>query len=945
MRGVRRAVFCAVVLSFSSFTALRAERPPSLNYERAIKPLLVNYCHGCHNAEQKKGEIDLASFKTGDELAAGPKRLQGMLEAVREKFMPPENAKRQPTGAERKRLVDWIRERLHRIARDQAGDPGEVVVRRLTNAELNYTLNDLTGIERDWTKDFPRDGSGGEGFSNTGQTLQMSAAQIEKYLALAQRLSDHALLLPGSGPVFLETPVTTVPAAERARLTLSRLDDFCRARRLAYRDVTPRGQITSYAYPDRKGMKQKGYTHVRGYAGFTDDVPGATLKFIGSTFRLFYRTEKLNPTPFTFMIHRGGISPPGESPADVPPAVMKTWESLWLDHRDATRYARPAKISLLHRWFSHHAYRMGDNPRLEAEMKKWKIGDGKIPKNGKRHSLDPSVDMSFTVIALADYLDGIHRCAPEELRVYANIQHSRDGESRGLMVPNHDAFDAFLHHTLSDEQIEQLWRRVCDPQSRLAKRLGGAPPESMRAEWTASTTQQRKWREAALPSAQEAVCVFASRAWRRPPTDAERNAFRSQIARAMGTGQTLPDAMRLPLVRIFMSPHFLYHMEFGANAQVDAKSKVRPLNDFELANRLSYFLWSSMPDKTLWNAAARGELADRRNLAKHARRMLKDARIRRFSREMFGQWLGFYHFRELERPDHKRFPEFDAELRTQMFNEAIDFCTDLVANNRDIRLLLSADYAFLPKRLARHYGVEIEPNESAWTNFERQGDLLGLVTAPRISLTKTNRRGILGWGAMLTATSHPLRTSPVLRGNWILDDLLGIPTPPPPQAVPELPEDEKNAAGLSVAQLLARHRRDKACAVCHNRIDPFGLALESFDPIGRFRERDLNGQRIDTHTKLHDGTSIDGVAGLANYLQQDKQRRLLTRRFSRKILGYALGRAILPGDTPLLDEIDEKLNANQHRFAVVIDAIVTSRQFRFLKRESSGPSKNSGSQP
>ncbi len=933
---IRQIGIIVAAVSFPLAGLQAAEAPPARDYALAIKPLLAKYCYGCHNAKEQKGDTNLSAFATGDALAADAQRLEGLLEAVGEGFMPPSDARLQPSKAERKVLTEWFRDRLHRMALEQAGDPGKVVVRRLTNSELNYTLADLTGIERDWTRDFPHDGSGGEGFSSTGQTLQMSASQIEKYLALAQLLTDHALMLPGSGPVFLESPITSVPNTERGRLALARLDQFSRSDNLVYKDATPREQITSYAYPDKKSIRDEGYQHMTGYKRFSSEVPGAALSFLGSTHRLFYRTELLNPSPFSFMIHQGEIA---ANDRPLTPAQRVTWENLWFDLRYATHYARPAKISLLHRWFSHQPYRLGDNPNLEAEMNKWKVGDGKSPDGNRRYSLEPSVDLSFTVLALTDFIRNIRTFSPDELRNFANIQHSRDGESRTLMVPNHDAFDAFINLSFTDEQIESLWDIACDRQSKLAQRLGGVPSDAMRAEWRAWKNQQQKWEADSISSAQEALCRFTTRAWRRPLLAAEQEAICELFARGVREGQTLQEATRLPLLRIFMSPHFLYRMEFGKSFAASNESKIRPLNNFELANRLSYFLWSSLPDEELWEAAERGDFADPQKLADQARRMLKDPRIRRFSREMFGQWLGFYRFRDFDRPDADRFPEFDAQLREQMFAEAIDFCTDLAANDRDIRLLLSADYAFLPRRLAEHYGVPLEPNKQAWSNFAARDDNSAqLITAPRVSLTDTTRRGVLGWGAILTATSHPLRTSPVLRGNWILDDLLGIPTPPPPAAVPELPDDEKNGKGLTIVQLLARHRQDKACAVCHNRIDPIGVALETFDPIGRSRARDLNGASIESSSTLHDGTEVDGVEGLVEYLQQEQQQALFIRRFSRKMLGYALGREVLPGDTPLLDEINATLAANHYRFALVVESIVRSRQFRHLRHED-GPSQ------
>ena len=896
-------------------------------FRQAIQPLLVKYCHDCHNAKKAAGDLDLVGFDTAADLVADMDRLERMLVAVSEAFMPPKDAKRQLRDADRSTLIKWFRVRMQRIAMARAGDPGKVVVRRLTNAELDYTLEDLTGIRRNWTKDFPHDSSGGEGFSNTGQTLQMSASQIEKYLTLAQHLADHALMLPGSGPVFLDSPVSGEAAVENARFALDRLDRFCRSKHLTYVDATPREQITSYAYPDDKLKAQHGFGLMTGYMRFSDEVPGSVFSFIGSTHRLFYRTEKLNPTPFSFMIHRGNVA--NELTADE----LATWDNLWYDLRYTTRFARPAKISLLHRWLSHQAYRMGDNPMLEQEMSKWKVGNGKSPDGYKRFTLDPNIDLSFTVLTLANYIRDIRAFTPDELLVFGNIQHSRDGESRTLMVPNHDAFDAWLHRSFDDRQIEQLWQIICDPESSLAKRLGRVPSRVLQSQWNTWTDRHREWDDRMLPASAKSLCEFAERAWRRPLNQREHSLFRKQLTSAIENGKTLQEAARLPLIHIFLSPNFLYRMELGDHPADERKLDVRGLDDYELANRLAYFLWSSAPDRQLRAAAARGELTNSEILVEQARRMLREPRIRRFSREFFGQWLGFYRFNDMSRPAAERFPEFDAELRAQMVNEAIDFCTDLVAHDRDVRLLLSADYAFLPRRLAQHYGMPANQYEKLWADFDQAVEPHRLISAPRISLNGTNRRGVLGWGAVLTATSHPLRTSPVLRGNWILDDLLGIPTPPPPNSVPELPADEKNDSGQSVAELLERHRQDEACSVCHDRIDPLGLALENFDPIGRFRQRDLNGILIKADTKLADGTPLPGTQGLLSYLQQDKQQALFVNRLSRKMLGYALGREVLLGDTPLLDTIHAKLESSDYRMSVIIESIITSSQFRNTRHD------------
>lgn len=903
-----------------NFAAAGAAPP---DFERDVKPLLVRHCHACHNAEVRKGDVDLTTFTTADPSAAESDRLQMLIEVVGEEFMPPKDAAHPLPAADRKRLVDWMQDRLERTARAQAGDPGRVVIRRLTNAELNYTLADLTGAAIDWTKDFPRDGSGGEGFSNTGQTLQMSAGQIEKYLSLAQRLAACAVVFPAAGPAFTESPA---PQSEWSRLALERLDAFCTQHAVEYVDATPDEQLMSYAYPPGKKPKLDVASKegLRGYKAYSNARPGDPLQFLLTSHRLFYRNERLCPSPSTFAVPQGTIKK--IHGRDILPDEALQWERLWLDLRHTTGYARPFKVSLLHRWLSFQPYAAGDDPEFEERLRQWQ---------GK--PLDVSKDLSFTVMSLAKYLREIRTFDAAELRDYANIQNSRDGESQGTMVPNHDAFDAFLHDSLTDAQLEAVWRTACDPESALAKRLRRVPPEAMQARWRELDEQQRVWREQVIAACRSSSCAFAERAWRRPLSARETKGFHARIDQSLAEGQSLAEAVRSALVHVFVSPHFLYRIERGDDrvAATAGAPQLRKLNDYELAARLSYFLWSSLPDDELRAAASRGELVDPVRRAAQARRMLRDPRIRRFATEMFGQWLGFYRFDEFTRPDAERFAEFDADLRMAMHDEAVEFCTDLVANDRDVRVLLSADYAFLPtRRLAEHYGLtELgDAKTDVWARFKPTRPI-GVVTAPRVSLAQTPRRGVLGWGAVLTAASHPLRTSPVLRGNWILSDLLGIPTPPPPDAVPELPQDEKNSAGLTIGQLLARHRENPACSVCHARIDPLGIALENFDPIGRFRTQDLNGRPINSTARLIDDRPLEGMSGLVAFMNEEKQRRLFVRRLCRKVSGYALGRSMQPGDSALLADMESKLESTNGRFSTIIDALVTSPQFSLLKFE------------
>ena len=312
--------------------------------------------------------------------------------------------------------------------------------------------------------------------------------------------------------------------------------------------------------------------------------------------------------------------------------------------------------------------------------------------------------------------------------------------------------------------------------------------------------------------------------------------------------------------------------------------------------------------------AAAGTLHTPEALAKQARRMLTDARVRRLATEFACQWLHIHDFDSLDEKSEKYFPEF-ADLRGDMYEESIRFFTDLFQSGASLLSLLNADHTFVNERLAGFYGIEGVEGEQ-WRRVER--------------IWQHGRGGILGLATTLAKQSGASRTSPILRGNWVSEVLLGEKLPRPPREVPQLPADETATDGLTVRQLVARHTSDSQCASCHQRIDPFGFALEGFDAIGRRRDRDLAGRPIDTQTKLPDGSEVDGLSGLRDYLLETRRDAFLGQ-FCRKLLGYALGREVQLSDEPLLTEMRQRLARNDYRFSVAVEMIVQSRQFREIR--------------
>src|SRR6185369_3873852 len=406
-----------------------------------------------------------------------------------------------------------------------------------------------------------------------------------------------------------------------------------------------------------------------------------------------------------------------------------------------------------------------------------------------------------------------------------------------------------------------------------------------------------------------------------PLTVAEKTSLRTfyQKSRA-ANGLDHDAAIRALIARVLVSPAFLYRVE-----TVAARSE-RPLNGWEMASRLSFFLWSSIPDDELRRAAAAGELSNPAMLAKQVQRMAADPKARRLATEFFGQWLGFYQFDEYRGVDTGRFPEFTDEVKHAMYNEAVDTFEYIVRNNRPMKDMLYADYTFINRPLARFYGVE----KNVTLDPKAPDDLVKVDGA-----SVFNRGGVLRMGSMLTVTSAPLRTSPVKRGDYVLRRILGTPTPPPPADAGSIPGDDKAFGGLTLRERLAQHKRNATCANCHLRIDPLGFPLEAYDAIGRTRDAYADGKAVDTTGEFADKTTIVGAGGLLKYLQaQDGQ---VTKNLSKKMIGYALGRTVAASDRQLVDSL-VALGGNAS-FADLATKIVTSRQFRYREGdESAAPS-------
>jgi len=421
---------------------------------------------------------------------------------------------------------------------------------------------------------------------------------------------------------------------------------------------------------------------------------------------------------------------------------------------------------------------------------------------------------------------------------------------------------------------------------------------------------QPAWYRSERRTAALNLAWFAGRAFRRPE-DVGRLVHLFQ--RERGRGRPFEWALKAAYKAVLISPRFLFRIE-----REQGGSEPWRLDAYELASRLSYFLWSSMPDDALLAAAADGSLLQADTLEAQVRRMVRDPKARALAEQFTSQWLGTKTLHTTAHPDRQKFPRFDDALRDAMAAEPIEFLASLLADNASSLRLLDADYTFANAALAGLYGL---------TNVTS-------TNLVRVALPDRTRGGVTGMAAVLTQTSYPLRTSPVLRGKWILEEVLGTPPPPPPPLVATLPADDRVKEGLTFRQRLEEHRKNPNCAACHSRLDPLGFALENFDPIGAWRDR-VAEEPVDARGVLTNGDPVNGPIQLKDALLVRKN--LFIRHLTEKLMAYALGRGLEHYDVATVKDITKRVAADDYRLNALILEIVKSYPFQWRRGELPPP--------
>ncbi len=958
-----------------SAAAASAER----DFRDTVQPFLKSYCTSCHGGKKARGGLDLGRYTSAADVARDLLKWQDVLEHLESRAMPPAKAP-QPPSERRQEVVAWIRAVRSAEAKRTAGDPGPVPPRRLSNAEYDHTVRDLTGVDIRPAREFPVDPANEAGFDNSADSLTLSPALLNKYLEGARKVADHLILATG-GLAFAPYPV--VADTDRDKYCVRRVLDFYKRQRTDYADYFQ----AAWRYRYRTSFKSPEPTLADVAA-----ADGLSPKYLATVWQVLAGLgappEEHGPVAALRALWNELPRPPAE-----PAAVRAGCEQM----RDFVVRLRAGLVPPVKN-LNGPRMNAGSQPLVMWKNRQMAANRTRYGGGGLKLPLDKVAPPPAAAKALAPPADAAGKeryekacerfCAvfpdtfyvTERARVYLDPAQEKKLAGRLLSAGFHSMTGYFRDDgplydlVLSAEQQQELDRLWLDfdvitgaPMRQYTSFIwferaetgflrGVKAFEAIRAEDRDSMTPAKIWLfesillgqaralkasptvlqaisdhftdiEAAIRRTEKArrdaeprhvagLQALAERAYRRPLSAAERDgvaAFYREL-RAKD-GLTHEDAVRDTLVSILMSPHFLFRVEPAVPGP-----GIRPLTDHALASRLSYFLWASMPDAELLRHARAGDLRRPEVLRAQAHRMLKDERVRGLATEFAGNWLDVRRFEEHNGVDRTRFPAFTDELRRAMFEEPMRFFTDAVRSDRSVLDFLDGKHTFVNPALARHYGMPpAKGDKDSWVKID--------------DARPYGRGGLLPMAVFLTKNAPGLRTSPVKRGYWVVRRLLGEKIPPPPPEVPELPGDEAKLGERTLREVLARHRADKACAGCHERFDGIGLSFEGYGPVGERRTVDLGGRPIDATAVFPGGGEGAGVEGLRTYLRERRREEFLNH-LCRQFLTYALGRTLLPSDDALLDDVRLKLAANDYRFSVLVDTIITSPQF--LNRRGTG---------
>jgi len=855
--GALRSSYRKSIPQAQTFETLQANLKA---FREEIKPKLEQACYDCHGPETAEGDLRVDMLDPDLLRGEDVKKWLKVFAAVSNGEMPPEDG---PELAEqdRIRIIAWLSSEIQIASQVRRSEQGHSSFRRMTRYEYNYALQDLLGLELNFAKDLPPDPASEDGFKNSAEVLQMTESQYSTYLEL-NRNALHRATVRGERPEVLYWGVSAKEASA---------DQFAELEKAKEESENP-GQVKQTRARQRRGRNRRGGRGGKG-AHYKNTATGKTVPAQWSWQRAedawaprITRPEVPEPTeyiavlpPAQRLVVELGNRLPDEgtlrvrvraSRASTEPSIAPTLalEFGWQGDKDWKTSSKISRRDLLI-----------DAPAERPRFYQWDIPLGDIEtRNPVRKTKELGAEKTTN---------------PSE---YIRLHNTSFSKSADIQ---------FDYVEVSTPVYEQ-W-----------------PPDSHRRIFIDSENHEDE-----SVYTREIVSHFMTPAWRRSVTEAEVDLKMEYFASIRPDCEDFQQAVIETLAAVLSSPRFLYLVQTDRAHE----ESHRPLDEFELATRLSMFLWCSTPDEELIALAAKGRLRETGELVRQTKRMLADPRHERFSKHFVRQWLDMQLLDYLN-VDESIYPQFDSTLQEAMKQEPVAFFEEVLQNDRSVLDFIHADYALVNARLAQHYGMEGVNGH----HFQK------------VSLKpENNRGGLLTQAGLLAMNSDGTDSNPLKRGIWLLESILNDPPPPPPPAVPEIDLADPEILKLTLKQRMEDHRNKPACFACHAKIDPWGIAFENFDAVGSWRTQ-IQGKDVDASSHLFNQQRLDGIEGLKRYLLANRQDQF-ARALVHKMASYALGRPLRFADRAEVDRITAELRKNGDGLQTLILKLVESELFRSI---------------
>ncbi|CAN5674723.1 hypothetical protein BH11VER1_BH11VER1_32220 [soil metagenome] len=893
-----------LLTGFSMIAAAEAPRGKDA-YDKQVKPVLTQYCYDCHGDGMDKGHLALDKYSDFTSMLKDRKLWESVREHVTTHVMPPEN-KPQPTLAERDAIVQWIDDQVFWFDPTKS-DPGHITLRRLNRVEYDNTVRDVFRIKSRPSEAFPPDDTG-YGYDNIGDVLSLSPLLMEKYLRASRKVAEEAVWIKeperkevekgasdfvvteGQGGIMDGFSTLFTNGEMTAKITMAE-DGIYRMQ--SYVTATQSGpEKAKYAFTlDGQVVKDGEITEA-----YDHDKPNDGWQTISADFVLKKGEHKVG---LRF------LNDFGDPQAKDPKKRDRNLLFMSMTVEGPIKFRAPEQSEFL-KWVLDG--KSLNEPQLMIKGTDFNDGEGAnyfyensafLAANGFVHrdvEVNTAGDFQINLVASADPAgsEGAKfsaKLGEVDLGTFEITGKKGVQQTFRVKAPLKAGKQELKITFLND-----LWESGKDRNMAIHNIMLEGPinPTSL----TLSREKVQEW-----------IARIGMKTLRRPLDTEEQGKLFALAEMAAKEGASIQENLSVISEALLCSPKFLFRG--GADAVGQPENGIALVDEFTLASRLSYFLWSSCPDDELLTLAAKGEL--RKNLPQQFQRMVKDWKSYALSENFAGQWLQLRDM-DVVAPNNYMFPEFSKNgIASSMKRESEQFFDFIYRQNHSVLEFLDSDYTFLDEKLANFYGIKgVKGKEFR-----------------KVSLAGTPRGGILTQGSILTLTSHPNRTSPVKRGKFLLENILGTPPPPPPQNVPAFKEDKASRSQGTLRQQFEAHRSNPSCASCHAFLDPMGFAMEHYDAVGRWRDTD-NKAPIDSTGKLLTGQAFDGVEQLRKLLANERKNEF-TKCLVENLLIFSLGRGLEYSDKPFVKQMVQNAEKNGYKFQDIVFSVIESTPFQKMQ--------------